>query len=194
MLFFAYDHRNCTRCTTVYLLSLLNLPNSYPGAEGLLRQIGFSVSRSEVPSSRNAVDITIDQTINQHAKSYGGIVGFSRSQSASYRSCMTRHARASYFKTTLEPADMIGQHWFHFAQGLAAIIYCPKWRIYTQSCWSDIKLHQSVSGWLQWWAVGLLLVLRGPCTQWCGREPPAGRQEWDRSLWHICQGKVSQLH
>jgi hypothetical protein len=93
-LFFSYDHHNYARYSTVYLLSILNLPESHPGAEDL-RQNGFSVSRSDVPSSRNAVDITIEQMINRHAKSDGGIIGFSRNQSAYHRWSMTRHARAS---------------------------------------------------------------------------------------------------
>ena len=42
-------------------------------------------NRSDVPSSRNAVDITNEQTINRHAKSHSRIVGFSRYRSAYYR-------------------------------------------------------------------------------------------------------------
>lgn len=108
-LFFCYDHPNYARYTTVYLLTLLNLPESHPGAEELLRHNGFSVNRSAVPSSRNAVDITIEQTINRHAKSCGGIVGFSRNHSAYYRWCMTRHARASYQQAAMARVDMDSQ-------------------------------------------------------------------------------------
>ena len=42
---------------------MLNLEKTHPGAEDLLKNNGFSVNRSDVPSSRNAVDITIEQTI-----------------------------------------------------------------------------------------------------------------------------------
>ena len=76
-LFFSYDHQNYVRYTAVYLQTVLNLPTTHPGAEKLLEEKGFSVNRSAVPSSRNAVDITIEQTINRHAKSQGGIIGFS---------------------------------------------------------------------------------------------------------------------
>ncbi len=65
-------------------MTMLNLSETYPGAEDLLRNNGFSVSRSSVPSSRNLVDITIEQTINQHAKSHGGIIGFSQNYTAYY--------------------------------------------------------------------------------------------------------------
>ncbi|KAK3732160.1 hypothetical protein RRG08_026542 [Elysia crispata] len=73
------DHHNYARYLTVYFISLLNLSDSHPGAESLLRNNGFSVCRSDVPASRTAVDLTIEQTINRHAKTRGGIVGFSRS-------------------------------------------------------------------------------------------------------------------
>lgn len=108
-LFFSYDPHNCATYATVYLLSMLNLSETHSGADELLRQNGFSVSRSDVPSSRNAVDITIEQTINKHAKSDGGIVGFSRNQSAYYRWSVTRHVRADYHQATLELLGMDSQ-------------------------------------------------------------------------------------
>ena len=83
-LFFSYDHQNYSRYTALYLFTILNLLTIHPGAEDLLRNKGFSVNRFDVPSSRTAVDITIEQTINRHAKSYGGIVGFNRNRSAYY--------------------------------------------------------------------------------------------------------------
>ena len=74
-----------------------------------MEQNGFSVSRSDIPSARNSVDITIEQTINRHAKSHGGIIGFSRDHSAYYRWCTTRHARGTYHQATLFLADMDSQ-------------------------------------------------------------------------------------
>ena len=76
------------------------MQKTHPGAKDQLTNNGFSVNRSDVPSSRNAVDITIEQTINRHAKSHSGIVGFSRNRSAYYRWWRTRHARASYLQAT----------------------------------------------------------------------------------------------
>ena len=108
-LFFSYDHQNYSRYTALYLVSMLNLPTTHPGAEDLLRKNGFSVKRSEVPSCRTAVDITIELTINRHAKSYGGIVGFSTNKDAYFRWCVTRHARASYQQAALYMADMDAQ-------------------------------------------------------------------------------------
>ena len=48
------------------------------------------------PASRVAVDMTIEQTSNRHAKSKGGIIGFSQKEAAYQRWCMTRHRRAGF--------------------------------------------------------------------------------------------------
>ena len=59
-LFFAYNHQNYSRYIPAYLITMLSLSETHPGAEDLLQNNGFSVSRSSVPSSRNPVDITIE--------------------------------------------------------------------------------------------------------------------------------------
>ena len=105
-MFFAYDHYNYARYVPCYLMTLLNLPDTHPGCRELLQKNGFSVSRSSVPLSRNPVDITIEQTINRHANSKGGIIGFSRNYAAYYRWCMTRHLRAQYVEATLQRTEM----------------------------------------------------------------------------------------
>ena len=64
------------------------------------------MSRSTVPRSRNAVDITIEQFINRHAKLQGGIKGFCRSYTAYYRWYMTRHLRAQYVEASLQRTEM----------------------------------------------------------------------------------------
>jgi len=55
-------------------MSLLNLANFPPGAEELLRNGGFSVNRSQFPNCRTAIDLTIEQTINKHAKTKGELL------------------------------------------------------------------------------------------------------------------------
>jgi len=62
-----------------------------------------------VPKSRNPVDITIEQTINRHAKRQGGIIVFSRNYSAYYRWSTTRHRRAQYVEAALQVADMVSE-------------------------------------------------------------------------------------
>ena len=71
----------------ILLVEYVKPGKTHPGAEDLLKNNGFSVNRSDLRSSRNAVDITIEQTINRHAKSHSGIVGFSRNRAAYYRWC-----------------------------------------------------------------------------------------------------------
>lgn len=60
----------------------LNLPDT---AKKLLENNGFSVARSSKQAARVPVDLTIEQTINKHAKTKGGIVGFSKNMPAYYR-------------------------------------------------------------------------------------------------------------
>ena len=108
-LFFAMDHNNYAKYLTIYLVSLLNANHTHPGVEQLLRDDGFSVSRSSVTNSRIAVDQTIEQTINRHAKSHGGIVGFSQNLQAYYRWCVTRHLRGTYLTGAMENAGMISE-------------------------------------------------------------------------------------
>ena len=105
-LFFIYDHPNYARYTVVYTLTMLNLDKTHPGAKKLLKSNSISVNRSSIPSSRNAVDITVEKSINKHAKSQGGNIGFSRNHSAYYRWCTARHSRASSLQATLELAEM----------------------------------------------------------------------------------------
>ena len=55
-LLFTMNHQNYARYLSVYYVSLANLSLSHPGAEELLQDNGFSVSRSRTPAGRIAVD------------------------------------------------------------------------------------------------------------------------------------------
>ena len=77
-----------------------NLDKTHPETKKLLKGNSISVNRFSIPFSRNAVDITVEQTINKHAKSQGGNIGFSTNHSAYYRWCTTRHSRASSLQGT----------------------------------------------------------------------------------------------
>ena len=105
-LMFAADRVNYSRYLPVYFLQLLNLDKSHPGAEGLLREGAVSVSRSSVPGCRNAVDLTIEQTINRSAKTVGGVIGFTRNVNAYHRWCLVRHQRALFLERMLDSLDM----------------------------------------------------------------------------------------
>ena len=58
-LFFSNDHPNYARYTTIYCLILLNLDRTQLGLKDHLKRNDFSVNRSGVPTSKNAVDITV---------------------------------------------------------------------------------------------------------------------------------------
>ena len=51
----------------------------------------------------------MEQTINHHAKTQGGIIGMGRNYSAHYRWCTTRHVRASYYQATMAITDIVSQ-------------------------------------------------------------------------------------
>ena len=100
-MFFSQGKHNYARYTAMHLHALLNLPTTHPGVAEVLEKNGLSVNRSEVPNSRNAIDITIEQTYNPHASGHGpGVIGFSRNFSAYHRWSTTRHARASHLQVS----------------------------------------------------------------------------------------------
>ncbi|GFO06381.1 hypothetical protein PoB_003288600 [Plakobranchus ocellatus] len=70
-LLFSLNHQNYAKYLSVYYIMLINLPQQ---SKDLLQANRFSVSRSDTPASRTAADMTIEQTINKHAKTSGGIV------------------------------------------------------------------------------------------------------------------------
>jgi hypothetical protein len=105
-LMFSSDHLNYARYLPMYYMQLKNLVEANEDAKELLGKYGISVSRSKVPACRNAIDVTIEQTINRSAKTTGGIVGFSRNVNAYYRWCLTRHKRATFMEATLECLNM----------------------------------------------------------------------------------------
>ena len=100
-LFFIMDHQNYARYLTAYVASLDQIDCSHPQASHHLRECALSVTRSKYKASGTAVDQTIEQTINKHAKSAGGVVGLSRNLQAYDRWILTRHERAHYVSTML---------------------------------------------------------------------------------------------
>ena len=82
---------------------LLVLPGE---AKSLIENKGFSVSRSDAPAGRCAIDMTLEQTTNKDAKTRGGIFGFSRSLPTYNRWCVTRHNRSQYVSALQETINM----------------------------------------------------------------------------------------
>ncbi|GFS26387.1 hypothetical protein ElyMa_007052500 [Elysia marginata] len=117
-LLFSMNNQNYAKYLSLYTITLLNLPEN---AKGLLRNRGFSVSRSDTPAGRSPVDMIIEQTINKHAKTSGGIIGFSRSLPAYHRWCVTRHNRSQYVSslqqvTNLDSSTIDGHKDMTFAE------------------------------------------------------------------------------
>jgi hypothetical protein len=105
-LMFSADHLNYARYLPMYYTHLKNLVTTNENVKVLLGKYGLSVARSKVPACRNAVDLTIEQTINRSAKTTGGVVGFSRNENAYYRWSLTRHKRATFLDATLDCLNM----------------------------------------------------------------------------------------
>lgn len=87
----AADHLDYTCYLPLYHYELCHLQSDNPGRYAQLVNVGITVARSVVPGCRNAVDLTIEQTINQLAKTVSGVIGFSRNDRAYCCWCLTRH-------------------------------------------------------------------------------------------------------
>ena len=121
-LFFSFDGHNYSRYLTFFAVFLANIDDTHPGASDLLKAGAISVARSLVPSSRSAVDKTIEETFMKHAKSHGGsggcgagLTGILTNFSAYQRWVKTTHERAQYVDVTrakagLETESYDGQH------------------------------------------------------------------------------------
>ena len=84
---------------------MLNVDKTYSGAEKFIKH-ELIVKTSHSNFSRNAVDITIEQTVNRHAKCKVGIIDFSKNYVASMRLCLTRLSRATSVQGTLKMVEM----------------------------------------------------------------------------------------
>ena len=95
--YFAYDHVNYARYLPVYLMHMIQLPETHPEAQMMLENGDFGVQRnSEHGFSQLPVDQTIEQTLNRSTKTNGGIVGFSLKKNAVQRWLLTAHSRARF--------------------------------------------------------------------------------------------------
>ena len=106
-MFFSQNHYNYARYVTYHTYQMLNLDTSHPGAMEAIEDKGFSINRSKTPSSRNAVDITIEQTENKDGKGKGGVKRFALNEAAVQRWAVTRPVRAQYKAGLYNMVDMI---------------------------------------------------------------------------------------
>ena len=95
--YFAYDHLNYARYLPVYLLHMIQLPETHPEAQMMLENGDFGVQRTtEHGFAQLPIDQTIEQTLNRSTKTKGGIVGFSLKKNAVQRWLLTAHSRALF--------------------------------------------------------------------------------------------------
>ena len=83
--YFAYDCVNYARYRPVYLLHMIQLPETHPEAQ--MPVDGFA----QLP-----VDQAIEQTLNRSTKTKRGIVGYSLKKNAVQRWLLTAHAHALF--------------------------------------------------------------------------------------------------
>ena len=72
--FFACHRPNYARWITRYHLNLLNMERTHPGICEVFNAGALSIRRSSKSFARNAVDLTLEQTINRDAASRQGAI------------------------------------------------------------------------------------------------------------------------
>ena len=106
-MFFSCHRPNYARWMVRYLHNLINMDNTHPGVRETLQNGALSIRRTAHPFARNAVDITLEQTINADAASCStGITAFSQSDSAKQRWMITRSVRSKLVGHLLNAAGL----------------------------------------------------------------------------------------
>ena len=105
--FFAYDRMHYARYASVYYCNMVLLNQTHPEAHAAFERGDFVVQRSEGSHfSQVAVDQTIEQTVNRHSKSSGGIVGCRTKHGATQRWMLTAHDRADILSACQHAAGL----------------------------------------------------------------------------------------
>ena len=105
---FAYDRVNYCRYMSLYWCEMTALKDTHPAAHAEFSNGEFCVQRSTISTfSQVPVDQCIEQTINRHTKTKGGIVGFSRKPAAVQKWVVNAHQRAAIAKGCKEMAGIM---------------------------------------------------------------------------------------
>ena len=114
--FFAYDHINYARYTTVMLADMLSLPDKFPDVYAEFKKGNFSAQISDGSFSRVETDKIIEMTLNKDTKTPGGTTGFSTNPgavkrwelNASYRAALRTcfHKHLNYQKQVYKHPDL----------------------------------------------------------------------------------------
>ena len=102
-----YDRPNYTRYGALYWCEMLALEQEHPDVYQQLLDGEFCVQRSSTSTfSQIPVDQAIEQTVNKHTKTKGGIIGFSQKPSAVHQWIINAHQRADVTRNVLAMARM----------------------------------------------------------------------------------------
>ena len=93
--FYAMDRPNYARWLPVYLIDMRQLATKHPDVHHEFVNGNHAVSRSSNPFALVWTDMALEQSINAHSKSKGGIIGISQNPGALDRWFLTSHERAS---------------------------------------------------------------------------------------------------
>ena len=103
----AYDRVNYTHSLALYWCEMVALESSCPGLHNLFAEGKNCVQRSSASAfSQVPVDQAIEQTVNRHTKTKGGIIGFSQKPGAVQKWMMNAHQRAEVTQNILGMAGM----------------------------------------------------------------------------------------
>ena len=121
-LFFAYNGHNYARYLSFFSVFLMNIADSHPGAEELLKLGAISVARSFLPGNREETDKVMEETMNRHGKSHGGpsstgmgLWGIMLNLGGYQRWTLSQHERLKFVSllekmTTMERSERINRH------------------------------------------------------------------------------------
>ena len=98
--FFAFDHFNYARWVIVYLADMHMLPQTAPDIYQEFIIGSHTVQRSKNSFSSVWSHMGLEQTLNKHCKTQGGLVGFSTKPSSVDRWFLTAHERATITSCT----------------------------------------------------------------------------------------------
>ena len=98
--FFACGHINYARWVAVYLADMKLLSETFPDVHSEFCSGNFGVKHTEKPFNQIWSDMALEQSINRHVKSKGGVIGFSTKPLALQRWFLTAHVRASVTSAT----------------------------------------------------------------------------------------------
>ena len=108
--FHAYDHTNYARWVPVYLADMHRLPETAPAVHQEFVAGNFPVKGSDKPFNQVWTDLNLEQSLNRHSKTSGGLIGMTQNQGATDKWHLTASDRAKIAELTKELCGLCGTH------------------------------------------------------------------------------------